>query len=170
MVLGDKVKTTLASWCYIWSSCGSYADWRYIWALLEQALASIFFQEVTPLLHRKVHYATCPFAVASCGIIQLSYAEAFLISRFLIGMYCGILTACAAQHLKEIAPVKLRPLMSSLFSLGQILGCVICFTISTIFMETYVFFLELYVIFPISGGLAIVQCLLIGFLVPDSPV
>lgn len=96
MGLGGKVKTRLAFKCFICSSCGSYADWRYIWALLEQELAYIFFQEVPPLLHRKVHYATCPFAVASCGIIQLRYVEAILLSRFLIGMYCGILTACAA--------------------------------------------------------------------------
>ncbi len=64
--------------------------------------------------------------------MQITTFETILIGRFLLGVTCGMYPMLAPVMTKELSPASLRPLLGSFFSMGRIIGIVMCFAIGVI--------------------------------------
>ena len=107
--------------------------------------------------------------IVSTILVQINTMETIFIGRFILGICCGIYTAIAPQYIKEISPIKLRPLLGCFFSLFRCVGIVVCYALGVIFTSANVW-AYYRIIFAVPGALALVQAITIFFFVPDSPV
>ena len=69
---------------------------------------------------------------------------------------------------KELTPTSLRPLLGSFFSMGRIVGIVLCFAIGVALQVSNV---TNYwrIIFIIPGIIGLTQTIMVFFFVPDVP-
>jgi len=69
---------------------------------------------------------------------------------------------------KELTPTSLRPLLGSFFSMGRIVGIVLCFAIGVALQISNVTHYWR-IIFIIPGIIGLAQTIMVFFFVPDVP-
>lgn len=88
-------------------------------ALFGSLVAKTYLDQITRL--RGIH-ATLPVLCLSILIVQIGNPITLFVGRFMEGICIGYYVSIAPIYLKEITPKELRPVTSTFFALGKIVG------------------------------------------------
>lgn len=131
------------------------------WNLQEESIVLYLF--------RTAHFINNIICMISSFIImQINFPETILIGRFVYGWCIACYCSWSPLVIREIAPVNLRPLMGSVFSIGRVGAIMLGYLLGLIFYLAGV--PEYYrIMFCLPGIMALIQLILMIPFVPDSP-
>lgn len=82
---------------------------------------------------RKSHYWLLAGTILECGMSIIPFFELLVLSRFFLGILNAFYVSIASGYLKENFTVGLRKKMGAIYSVGRILGILICYSIGELF-------------------------------------
>ena len=95
----------------------------------DAVLREIDYKTVRLVQIRKSHYWLLAATILQCGMSVIPFLEFLVLSRFLLGILNAFYVSIASSYLKENFPFNLRKKMGAIYSVGRILGILICYSI-----------------------------------------